>query len=170
MRKKAKKNTISDPPSHPPSFRALLSFRGAVVEELGLELGLELVGLPSTVALPFKEFSPLVVEGDVGSESAIVGVDIIVIVVEGLTRVVPEVAVFGVVGIVVGELTRVVLDVGALEVVGTVVGELTRVVLEVVALEVVETGVVIDIDIEPTVFRQGRFWPMQEYPGSQHES
>ena len=118
MRKKARKNIISDPPNHPPGFRVLLLFCGAVMEELGLGLGLP--SLPFTVALPFKEFSSLVVKGDVGSESAIVGVDIIVIVVEGLTRVVLEVATFGVVGIVVEGLTTAVLDVVALGVVGNV--------------------------------------------------
>ena len=159
MRKKAKKNTISDPPSHPPSFRALLPFRRAVVEELGLELGLP--NLPFTLSLPFKEFSSLVVEGDVGSELAIVGVDIIITVVEGLTRVVlevvalgvvrivveglmrvvPEVATFGVVGIVVEGLTRAVPEVATLGVVGIVVEGLTTAVLDVVALGVVGTVV-----------------------------
>ena len=189
MRKKAKKNTISDPPSHPPSFRALLPFLRAVVEELGLELGPP--SLPFTLSLPFKEFSSLVVEGDVGSELAIVGVDIIItvvegltrvvleavalgvvrIVVEGLTRVVPEVATFGVVGIVVEGLTIAVLDVVALGVVGTVVGELTRVVLEVAAREVVETPPGIDmVLVLMSTFRQGLLAPWQAYPALQHES
>ena len=104
-----------------------------------------------------------------GSELAIVEVDIIVIVVEGLMRVGPEVAALGFVGIAVEELTGIGLEVAALGVVGIVVGELTRVVPEVVALEVVETGVVIDVDMV-LVLRHSLACSSQKYPGSQHPS
>ena len=90
MWKKTKKIKTPNPPSHPPGFRALLPLAGAVVEEL------EPVFADS---VPLEEFSPSVVEGDVGSGSELVGVGLIEGVVEGLTR--------------------VVLDVTALEVVGT---------------------------------------------------
>jgi len=136
MWKKIKKNKKPNPPSHPPGFRALLPFACAVVEE------------PEPAfrdSVPLEEFSPSVVEGGMG----VGNVDIIGIVVSGLAREVPGVAVLGVVRIVVEELTGVVLVVGTLGVVGIVVEGLARVVPGVGAIEVVEivveglTGVVL---------------------------
>ena len=106
----------------------------------------------------FKEFSFLVVEGKVGSESELGGVGLIGGVVTESTGVVPRVATLGVVGIVVEGLTEVVLDVAAL------------VVLEAGALEVVGTDVVTDIDLRPKSFTQSPLEPLHEYPCSQHPS
>ena len=185
MRKKAKKNTISDPPSHPPDIRALLPFRRAVVEELGLELGLP--SLPFTVSLPFKEFSPLVVEGDVGSGSELVDAGLVGVVVEGLTRVVLDVVALVVVGLVVEGLMGAVLEVAALVVGIVVVEELTRVVLEVAVLEIVgivmiglklvsrvgnlKVDVVIDKDkVMVPVTLHSKAFSSQTVPVSQHPS
>ena len=181
MRKKAKKNTISDPPSHPPGIRALLPFRRAVVEELGLEL--ELPSLPFTLSLPFKEFSPLVVEGDVGSGSELVDAGLVGVVVEGLTRVVLDVVALVVVGLVVEGLMGAVLEVAALvveivvveELTGVAPGmvnveELTRVLPGMVDVEELTRVMPGMVDIEKLTFRQGLFGPWQAYPGAQHPS
>jgi len=131
MWKKTKKNKIPNPPSRPPGFRTLLPFPGAVVEELEPVL---------TDSAPLS-----VVEDGVG----VGNVDIIGIVVSGLTREVPRVGAVEVFEIVVGGLTGVVLEVGTLGVVGIAVEGLARVVPGVGALEVVEivverlTGVVL---------------------------
>ena len=121
--------------------------------------------------------------GDVGPESAMVEVDLIGVVVEGLTRavteevslvteivvemrtrVVLEVASL-VIEIAVEGPTEVVLEVAALVVAGIVVGELTRVEPGMEVPGVVGTGV-----DTLTIFRQGTFGPTQEYPESQQES
>jgi len=97
--KKTKKNTIPNPPKHPPGFRALpllLLFGSAVVEERGP------VSTDFVFVLLEEEFSSSVSEGVVGSESAMVVVGLIEIVVKGLMRVVPEVAALEVVGALVG--------------------------------------------------------------------
>lgn len=89
---KTKKNTIPNPPKHPPGFRAfplLLLFGSAVVGERGPV---------STDFVLLEEFSSSVSEGVVGFESTMVGVGLIEIVVKGLMRVVPEVAASEVVG------------------------------------------------------------------------
>ena len=154
MWKKTKKNKIPNPPSHPPCFRALLPLAGAIVGEL------ELVFADS---VPLEEFWPSVVEGDVDSGSELVDVGLVGVVVEGLTRVVLEVAAL-VVGIVVEGLTRVVPGVGAPEGVG----------IEMKGLRLVRVGIVKSVVVSNVVaslvFRQGLSLAMQEYPGSQHES
>lgn len=76
----------------------MLSLAGAVAEELGPVF---------TDSVPLGEFSTLVVEDDVGSELAVVEVELIGDVVKGPTRVVLEVAALGVVGIVMKDLKLV---------------------------------------------------------------
>ena len=155
MWKKTKKNKIPNPPSHLPGFRALLPLAGAIVE------GLELVFTDSVL---LEEFWPSVVEGDVDSGSELVDVGLVGVVVEGLTRVVLEVAAL-VVGIVVEGLTRVVLEVAALEVVGIVVKGL-ELVSRVGSSEVFD---VMDIDMV-AVPLHNLACSSQMSPGSQHPS
>lgn len=124
---------------------------------------MEEVGLVFTDSVLLEECSSSGIEGDVGSESAVVEVELIGVVVKGLTRVVLEVVALGV-GIVVEELTEVVLEVAAIEVVGIVMKDL-KLVPRVETSKVFEANVVV-----PLILKQGSSWAMQEYPAGQQKS
>jgi len=157
MWKKAKRNTSPNPASHPAGFRPLPPLSGAIVGELG--------PVPKD-SVPLEEFSPSVIEGNVGSELAMVDVDLIEVVVKRLTGSVLVVAALVVGGIVAEGLTRVVLEVTALVVVGIVVSELTR---GVATLEFVGTGIMVGSDMGPTIGVHSSV-ESQENPSSQHPS
>lgn len=125
---------------------------------------MEELGPVFTDSVPLEEFLTLVVEDDVGSELAVVEVELIGDVVKGLTRVVLEVAALGVVGIVVEGLPIVELDVTAIKVVGIVMKDL-KLVSRVETSKVFETNIVALL-----VLRQGSSWAMQEYPAGQQKS
>lgn len=125
---------------------------------------MEELGLVFTDSVLLEEFSTSVVGDDVGSELAVVDVELIGDVVKGLMRVVLEVAALGVVGIVVEELTEVVLEIAAIEVVGIMMKGL-KLVTRVETSKAFETNVVALL-----VLRQGSSSAMQEYPAGQQRS